>query len=36
MNATGFKSGTDVTSTQGINLPNFQCWEIQDAPITSP
>ena len=28
--------GIDITSTLGINFPNFQWWEIQDAPVTSP
>ena len=26
----------DVTSTQGIDFLNFQCWEIINAPATSP
>ena len=26
----------DVTSTQEINFPTFNCRKIKDAPVTSP
>ena len=35
-NAASLQIDMDITSTQEINFPNFQCWEIIDAPVTSP
>ena len=31
-----FYNSKGVTSSQGINFPNFEYQEIKDAPVTSP